>query len=197
MAGLLDRKPSPWNKRKTVDVFHRDYRFTKSEGGEGATPVHQCVLKRSPGSLLAARFIVYRFPDLVVDPYGKGPYRGEHLLHMCIVTKEREFILFVERHVPGGFRMLQHLGRTPHYSKPNFVELRHLVSDVRQKILEEHQQEEGQPVDGEFFDIGRSCYYGGYALSFVRALDPPPVLPRQVPHAGCWRLPSPRGGSRL
>lgn len=160
MSSILVTLPGP------LRSFNEYYRFTSDEGAEGSSPLHQCILRKTPASLLAARFIVYRFPDLVLDAYGKGIYMGEHLLHLCIVTKERGFILFVERHVRGGFRMLQRLGSMPHHSTANFLSLHgveHALSDIRAYT----QEQRAGNKDGQFFDIGSSCYYGGYALSFA------------------------------
>lgn len=81
--------PTGRDEGKRVLAFREQFRFTDQEGGAGGTPLHQCLLKKTPAALLAARFIVARFPDLVVDPYGHGKFRGEHLLHMCIVVQAR------------------------------------------------------------------------------------------------------------
>lgn len=50
----------------------------------------QCVLSGEPASLLAARYILYRYPALLLDAYGEGPYMGQNLLHMCVVKQQRE-----------------------------------------------------------------------------------------------------------
>ena len=66
--------------------------FADAEGGQGGTPLLQAVLIGSvqPAALLAARYMLYRYPNLVRSAYGEGPYQGQHLLHMCIVKEERE-----------------------------------------------------------------------------------------------------------
>ena len=65
-------------------------RFRNEEGGQGGTPLMQCVLLGQPASLLAARYMLYRYPGLVLDAYGEGPYLGQNLLHMCVVKQQRE-----------------------------------------------------------------------------------------------------------
>ena len=49
------------------------YRFRGEEGGEGGTPLMQCILvgESCPAALLAARYMLYRYPDLVLDAYGE------------------------------------------------------------------------------------------------------------------------------
>lgn len=95
-------------------------------------------------------------------------------------------MLFVERHVRGGFGMLQRLGNTPHFSRGSTAKatLLEQTRQLAQETLTEAQQEYSwyprlgsagaagaapRDKDGEFFDLGKSCYYGGFPLSFAAA----------------------------
>lgn len=85
--------------------FRPGYRFKDAEGGRGGTPLHQCMLLDTPASLLALRYLLFRWPGLVYDSYGLGPYAGEHLLHMASDAP---------RPRTRGFGIFVFVGRHPH-----------------------------------------------------------------------------------
>lgn len=115
--------------------------------------------------MLALRYIFFRWPGLVYDSYGEGPFAGEHLLHMCIVKRAFNILLFVEKYVRGGLKALQYLGnRSLHHW---WAEHRHAQQrgGLFGGLLARRQPE----IPGSFFYLGSSCYFGGYPLSFAAA----------------------------
>lgn len=76
--------------------------------------------QNSEASMLVARFIIKVFPGLVMDTYRwrpqgdsrslRSPFEGENVLHLVIVKRIPDFILFIERYVPRGHLKLRYLG---------------------------------------------------------------------------------------
>lgn len=70
--------------------------------------------------MLVARYILKVYPGLVLDTYRwrpqgesrglRSPFEGENLLHLCIVKRIPDLLLFIERYVPRGHLKLRFLG---------------------------------------------------------------------------------------
>ena len=135
-----------------VEGWDPERRFRVETGGEGATPLHQCLLKGSPESLLAARAILKRYPGTLLDTYTGDAFGGENCVHMAIV---------------GGLERVPGEGEGGMFA----------VFDETAKALPRGAlaklMADDTSVRGRFFGPGQICYYGGLPLSFAASVGTP------------------------
>ena len=127
-------------------------RFRVETGGEGATPLHQCLLRGSPESLLAARAILRRYPGALLDTYTGGIFGGENCLHMAVVEG------LEKSPIDGGNNIFATFDETA----------KRLPEGALAKLMTDDTS-----AAGRFFSPGQMCYYGGLPLAFAASVGTP------------------------